>query len=92
MQIKFLMILLMMKFMKLKIKESGEIKYKLKCNTPHQMAAYYGAFMSIPFGMFAIPHIRVPICHVIGSKGVWNPPESITWIRGAINKNSLLVK
>ena len=73
----------------IKDKESGEIKYKLKCNTPHQMAAYYGAFMSIPFGMFAIPHIRVPICHVIGSKGVWNPPESITWIRGAINKEFL---
>ncbi|KAF6072834.1 hypothetical protein FOB64_000066 [Candida albicans] len=28
----------------IKDKESGEIKYKLKCNTPHQMAAYYGAF------------------------------------------------
>lgn len=76
----------------IKDKESGEIKYKLKCNTPHQMAAYYGAFMSIPFGMFAIPHIRVPICHVIGSKGVWNPPESITWIRGAINKEFLAGK
>ncbi|EMG48811.1 LPX1 Peroxisomal membrane protein LPX1 [Candida maltosa Xu316] len=70
-------------------KESGETKYKIKCNTAHQMAAYYGAFMSIKYGMLALPLIRVPVCHVIGSKAVWNPKESITWIRSAINPEFL---
>ena len=50
------------------IEQDGEIKYKLKCNTSHQMAAYYGAFMSISYIMLALPLIRVPICHVIGEK------------------------
>ncbi|RCK62852.1 Peroxisomal membrane protein LPX1 [Candida viswanathii] len=72
------------------VQEDGETKYKLKCNTPHQMAAYYGAFMSIPYIMLALPLIRVPICHVIGSKAVWNPPESIPWIRNAIRPEFLL--
>lgn len=71
------------------IEQDGEIKYKLKCNTSHQMAAYYGAFMSISYIMLALPLLRVPICHVIGEKAVWNPPESIPWIRNAIKPEFL---
>ncbi|CAK9436419.1 uncharacterized protein LODBEIA_P09770 [Lodderomyces beijingensis] len=69
--------------------ESGEDVYKIKCMKPHQISAYLGAFMSLPKGMSAIPHIRVPTLHVIGEKAKWNPPESVGWVRSAINKNYL---
>ncbi|CAI5757468.1 unnamed protein product [Candida verbasci] len=73
----------------IKDKETGETKYKLKNNINLQIAAYYGAFISIPQGMLSLPQTQVPIFHVIGSKATWNPPESITWIRNTINPKYL---
>ncbi|EGW34388.1 uncharacterized protein SPAPADRAFT_59815, partial [Spathaspora passalidarum NRRL Y-27907] len=66
-----------------------EKKYRLKCKINNQMSAYLGAFMSIAIGMHILSLIRVPIFHVIGKKAVWNPPNSIPWIRSTINPEFL---
>ncbi|KAI5967639.1 hypothetical protein CANMA_002819 [Candida margitis] len=65
--------------------EEGEDIYKVKCLKDVQVAAYLGSMMSLPKGMLALPALRVPFLHVIGSKAKWNPPESVAWVRGAID-------
>ncbi|KAI5963498.1 uncharacterized protein KGF55_002378 [Candida pseudojiufengensis] len=64
--------------------ETGDVQIKCKCNKQYQVAGYFGAFISISKGMLALPSIKVPILHVIGAKGAWNPPESTSWIRETI--------
>lgn len=65
--------------------EEGKEVYKIKCLKNLQVAAYLGSMMSLRKGMLALPELRVPFLHVIGSKARWNPPESISWVRGAVN-------
>lgn len=69
--------------------EEGKEVYKIKCEKNFQVAAYMGAMMTLSKGMLALPGLRVPYLHVIGSEAKWNPPESVEWIRDAINPKYL---
>ncbi|KAI5950824.1 hypothetical protein KGF54_003898 [Candida jiufengensis] len=69
--------------------ETGDIKIQCKCNKSYQVAGYFGAFPSIAKGMLALPSIKVPILHVVGANGQWNPPESTPWIRETIKPKYL---
>lgn len=70
--------------------ETKETKFITKASTPNQMTTYYSAGLSVPFGMGLYPYIIVPVLHVIGEKGSWNPKESIGWFRNTIAKEYLL--
>ncbi|KAK6456507.1 Alpha/Beta hydrolase protein [Scheffersomyces xylosifermentans] len=69
--------------------KTGEKRYKAKSSAKNQMATYLGAVLSIHKGMAMLPYIIIPVFHVIGDKAKWNPPESIPYIRNAIQNEYL---
>ncbi|KAK6460546.1 Alpha/Beta hydrolase protein [Scheffersomyces coipomensis] len=69
--------------------EDGEIKYKTKASKEAQMSSYICSALSVPQQMKLLPLMRLPVCHVIGSNGNWNPPQSIPFVREAIPKRYL---
>lgn len=70
--------------------ETKETRYMTKASNPSQMATYLSAVLSIPAGMAILPHLRTQVCHIIGDKATWNPPESIPYIRNAIPNEYLM--
>lgn len=70
--------------------DDGEIKYKAKSNKFNQMATYLSAGFSLKSAVPCLDLIRVPVCHVIATKGKWNPPDSIPYIREHIPKEFLV--
>ncbi|KAI5954851.1 hypothetical protein KGF57_003876 [Candida theae] len=69
--------------------EEGKEVYKIKCTKNFQVATYMGALMSLSKGMLALPDLKVPFLHITGAKAKWNPPQSVPWVRGAINPSYL---
>lgn len=69
--------------------ETKEIRYKVKSSTANQVVAYLGSGISIDTGMACLPLLTCGVCHVIGEEAKWNPPQSISFIRGSIPKHLL---
>lgn len=70
--------------------DTGEKKIKLKGTVRNQVSAYFGSKLSLLRMSPILPLISVAVCHVVGKKATWNPPESIPYVRNAIPKKYLV--
>lgn len=59
-------------------------KVYTKCTAKAQLATYVSALYSVMYGQEALKNLEVPFLHVIGTQAMWNPPESVEYIRTSV--------